>query len=302
MGLVGTPGAVGDEDGDPLDEFQIGVVGDWGYQPDQRRRLPRLVDAMNAAGLAFSVHDGDIGVPPRSCTRESDLANRALFDRFRHPVVYTPGDNEWTDCWRSGSDPLQRLAALRRTFFSDGSSRGQVRMRPVHQGAGYPENVRWSREGVTFAAIHVVGSNNGLPDRERPGNRREWAARTAAAITWMRQTFAAARNSLSPAVGLFFHADPLFDRPHGQRWGYDEFLQALESEVVRFARPVLLVHGDRHEYRLDKPFFTYRQPTRRLENLTRVESFGPKDLAWVRITVSPRRPGVFRIEPEWVTP
>ncbi|MGH9040976.1 MAG: hypothetical protein ACRDZ3_12160 [Acidimicrobiia bacterium] len=92
----------------------------------------------------------------------------------------------------------------------------------------------------------------------------------------MRQAFAAARQARSPAVGLFIHADPRFEMPHGRRWGYDEFLRALESEIERFARPVLLVHGDLHEYRLDKPFMTYSQPRRHLANLTRVESFGPK--------------------------
>ncbi len=35
-------------------------------------------------------------------------------------LVYTPGDNEWTDCHRSNNgkyDPLERLAALRNGFF-----------------------------------------------------------------------------------------------------------------------------------------------------------------------------------------
>ena len=298
MGVADRPGVVADDDGDPPDSFQVGVVGDWGYKPEERQRLPRLVEAMNGAGLAFSVHDGDIGVPPGSCNRASDLDNRALFDRSRHPLIYTPGDNEWTDCWRYGADPLERLASLRRVFFSDPSSRGGVRMPLIRQSAKYPENVRWSRQGVTFAAIHVVGSNNGLPDRTRPGNRQESVARTAAAIAWLRQTFTVARSADGPAVAVFIHGDPLFDRPHGQRWGYDEFLRALEDETVRFGRPVLLVHGDRHQYILDHPFMTYRQPRRHLANLTRVESFGPRDLAWVRITVNPRRPEVFQIWPE----
>ncbi|MGH9001896.1 MAG: hypothetical protein ACRDYV_02090, partial [Acidimicrobiia bacterium] len=152
MSLSGAPGAVADEDGDPPERFEIGVVGDWGYEPYQRQWLPRLVDTMNGAGLAFSVHDGDTGVPPGSCQRDADFANRTLFDRFRHPLIYTPGDNEWTDCWRSGADPLQRLATLREVFFSDRFSRGKVRLPLVRQSADFPENARWSHERVTFAA------------------------------------------------------------------------------------------------------------------------------------------------------
>jgi hypothetical protein len=42
--------------------------------------------------------------------------------------------------------------------------------------------------------------------------------------------------------------------------------------VVAFRRPVAYVHGDSHYMRVDKPFLDARG--RRLENFTRVETFG----------------------------
>src|SRR5438132_3271634 len=48
--------------------FDIGVVGDWGYVPDEIVRLPDIITAMNNAGLAFAVHDGDFKNGPPQCT------------------------------------------------------------------------------------------------------------------------------------------------------------------------------------------------------------------------------------------
>jgi hypothetical protein len=275
----------------------VGLVGDWGYTPDQRSRLPGLIDDMNAAGLTFSVHDGDIKNGPPPCSDEVYLSTRRLFNRFDHPLVYTPGDNEWTDCWRSGSDPNERLRFLRPVFFSTPRSLGRRPMPLERQGGGYPENARWHLGGVTFATLHVVGSNNHLPDAEQPGDRAEHAARTAADLTWLRGTFERAAARRSAGVMLFIQADPLFELPSGKRYGYDEFLRVLTDETVRFRRPVVLVHGDTHAYRVDQPMVT-GSPPRPVRNFTRVETHGPKGTRWVRASVDPTRPGVFTFRPE----
>ncbi len=300
-GVFGATGQ-GDDEGDPASGFDIGLVGDWGYTPRQRQRLPRLIEAMNGAGLAFSIHDGDVKDGPPPCTEETYLATRDLFDRFRHPLIYTPGDNEWTDCWRSGGDPLDRLAALRRLFFRDGASRGRPRMALTRQSDRFPENARWKWGGVTFATVHLAGSNNGLPGSDRPGNRQEWAERLDADLAWIRQAFGQARTGHSPGLALFIHGDPRFERPPGQRYGYDEFLRALEREVAAFGRPVLLVHGDTHRYRLDRPSLGYGDPGRKLANFTRAETFGPKDLAYVRVRVDPESAQVFHVRPVMLGP
>jgi hypothetical protein len=278
--------------------FDIGVVGDWGYAPDEILRLPDIVTAMNNAGLAFAVHDGDFKNGPPQCTDAVYYEARRLFDSFASPLVYTPGDNEWTDCWRSGGDPLNRLAFLRHVFFSDGLSRGQPPMPLERQSAAYPENSRWFLGGVAFATVDVPGSNNDLADLTRPGNPAEHVARTAADQAWITDTFARARARGSRGIVLFQQADPLFELPAGSRYGYDDLLLTLEQETVRFERPVLFVHGDTHKFRVDQPLFTTTIPTQRVTNFTRVETFGPESIAWVRITVDPATPGVFTVQPE----
>jgi hypothetical protein len=85
---------------------------------------------INAADVAFVVHNGDFwwdgaawteqagGLPP--CSDEIFQDCLGLAQRSRHPFIFVPGDNEWTDCHRAKPrtyDPLERLTKLRQMFF-----------------------------------------------------------------------------------------------------------------------------------------------------------------------------------------
>jgi hypothetical protein len=90
----------------------------------------------------------------------------------------------------------------------------------------------------------------------------------------------------------------------GQPDGFQEFLVALRDEVVAFARPVAYVHGDSHYFRVDKPFLDAQG--RRLENFTRIETFGDNqangnnDVHWVQVRVDARSREVFTYTPQTV--
>src|SRR6266542_2416624 len=93
------------------------------------------------------------------------------FNALRHPVIYIPGDNEWTDCWEPGSGgyaPQERLNRIRQIFFQNPTrSLGQGHLDLVSQSSSEPfhefvENARWVREGIVFATVHIVGSRNGM--------------------------------------------------------------------------------------------------------------------------------------------
>lgn len=62
--------------------------------------------------------------------------------------------------------------------------------------------------------------------------------------------------------------------------------------AIAFERPVVLVHGDSHSFRIDKPMIGTRS-RRRVENFTRVETFGENDNHWLHVTVEPTSPNVF---------
>ena len=86
----------------------------------------------------------------------------------------------------------------------------------------------------------------------------------------------------------------------GQPDGFVQFLTALRDEVTTFRKPVAYVHGDSHYYRVDKPFLD--ATGRRLENFTRIETFGnnpqngTNDVNWIKVRVDPRSRDVFSFE------
>ncbi len=132
------------------------------------------------------IHIGDIKAGAALCTDEyfQDIADQ--FATFTDPLVYTPGDNEWTDCHRAnngGYNPLERLAKVRELFFPNPGYTLGVPTR-IKAQKGFPENQRWAAANVEFAALHILGSNNGLApwfgDRANPVG--ETAAETASRV------------------------------------------------------------------------------------------------------------------------
>jgi hypothetical protein len=78
------------------------------------------------------------------------------FNALPHPLIYTPGDNEWTDCHEgrnvAGLDPLERLAKLRTVFFQGERSLGQKRCRCCGKaGTGISPNTARMPDGTMAA-------------------------------------------------------------------------------------------------------------------------------------------------------
>ena len=279
--------------------FAFALIGDMPYGAEGNLKYPNVIADINAdRKLAFVVHDGDIKNGSSLCSDEMYAERLDLFNSFLHPLIYVPGDNEWTDCHRANNgayDPLERLALLRSLFYPDQQSLGQRTMALKRQSAdpayaAYPENVIWMMRGVVFAGLHVVGSNNNLG--RTPVADAEYVARNGATLDWLRKAFVLARLARARAVMLVIQANPGFDLPAAQRTGFNDFLAMLEAETIAYGRPVALVHGDSHYFRIDKPLIGTRSG-RRVENFTRVETFGENDNHWLHVAVEPQSPNVF---------
>ena len=107
--------------------FSFGVIGDVPYGAAEIAAFPGKVDRINAdPDLRFTVHVGDTKSGSSLCTDDYNTFIKGQFDRFAKPLVYTPGDNEWTDCHRPAAgryNPLERLSAIRSTFFAHPGAR-----------------------------------------------------------------------------------------------------------------------------------------------------------------------------------
>jgi hypothetical protein len=279
--------------------FTFALIGDMPYGAEGDLKFPNVITDINAdRTVAFVVHDGDIKNGSSVCSDAMFFNRLDLFNSFAHPLVYVPGDNEWTDCHRANNgayDPIERLTFLRGLFYPGDSSLGQRTLTLERQSAdpayaAYRENVRWVVKDVLFAGLHVVGSNNNLG--RTPAADAEYAERNAATVEWLRGTFARARQEGHKAVMLIIQANPGFELTPSQRTGFNDFLAALEAETLAYGRPVVLVHGDSHYFRIDKPMLGTRS-RRRIETFTRVETFGENDNHWLHVTVEPTSPNVF---------
>ena len=341
-----------DDERDGRGAYAIGLWGDLPYSPIQvTTGVPNLIADMNAQDLAFTAHNGDLkqgsgtAAVPSPCDNQVYADSLARFNSLKAPAVFTPGDNDWTDCDRpsnGGYPSLGRLDYERQVFFDTPFSLGHHRMRqevqtdPLCLGVSGPvscvENRRWRIGGVTYATLNIPGSCNNLCDTAP--DPAEYTARNQANIAWMRETFERAIEHDSAAVMLIAQANPGWDLADDTRaplrdprtlvekllvmWtppaapvfadsttdGYKDFLAALRTEVIAFRRPVAYVHGDSHYFRMDKPFLDAQG--RRLENFTRVETFGDTaangniDVHWVKVVVNARSREVFSYQPQIV--
>ncbi len=187
----------------------VAVFGDspYGTTPtdtSQTNATPAFINSINTdPKVDLVLHVGDIHSGKQYCTEEYDRKIYSLWTAFKNPLIYTPGDNEWTDCHKSGEgggtynqttkqidyvldaqgnpvdyakgDPIANLELIRSIFFANpgyslGGRRQQVQSQaqnfdPAHPtDAKFVENVIWMQSKVLFVAINLPGGSNNDQD------------------------------------------------------------------------------------------------------------------------------------------
>lgn len=294
--------------------FEFIAIGDMPYGAREQAypAYAQLIQQINAAQPAFTVHVGDFKSGSSPCSDEEFQNQLDFFSRFASALVYTPGDNEWTDCHRpkaGGFDPQERLDKLRQMFFAAPRTLGakpfaverQSELQPAF--AAYRENLRFEREGVLFVTLHVIGSNNNFEVRD-PKAVQEYFARDEANRAWVSAAFERARAMNARAVVLAMQADPLESRSAWTDWpthsGFSRLFEgSLLPAVQAWGKPVLLIHGDSHRFTIDRPFKAVDGPGKGqvLPNLLRLQVFGELEMHAVRVSVDPDKPEPFGFKP-----
>lgn len=292
--------------------YTFAVIGDVPYGQTAQNHFPVFIGGINAdPDVRMVTHLGDIKSGSVTCDDARFATIRRDFDTFTDPLVYTPGDNEWTDCHRADNgryNPLERLAKVRSVFFPvAGSTLGRTPVTVTSQASsGFRENVRYVRAGVSFATLHVVGSNNDLKPWTGLGltsatsaQKSEQTARMNATIANLRAAFATARTQSLRAVVLQQQAD-MFDMtvtsPSFSNYSaFKPLVQALIDESRAWGGPVYLFNGDSHRYRDDHPlvsgskWLSFYGATGTAANVRRIvvdgDTLGEKD--WLKVTVNP---------------
>jgi hypothetical protein len=199
--------------GSPIDRsanvLTMAVYGDapYGTTPTDTAEFqatPAFIDSVNAdPKVDLVLHVGDIHSGKQYCTQAYDQSIADLWATYKDPVVYTPGDNEWSDCHKVGEgggaynktthvidyvkdasgnpvdyasgDPLANLALVRSLFFPNpgytlGGRKKQVISQaqafdPAHPSdAQFVENVMWEQSRVLFVTVNIPGGSNNDQD------------------------------------------------------------------------------------------------------------------------------------------
>ncbi|MFB9236943.1 hypothetical protein ACFFWC_15500 [Plantactinospora siamensis] len=304
--------------------YTVALFGDMPYGAAGKVEYPRLLADVNRSHVAFSIFDGDLKAGgDGACTDDLYTRSRDWFNSLHSPLIVTPGDNDWTDCWgrygpgTGGYDPLERLDHERSVFYPTDQSLGRrtltVRRESAEPGyEKYRENARWTAGPVLYVTLNVQGSNDNLPHAGVDGETRsaeeiarmaaEHADRERANIHWLSESYAEAAARGLKGVVVTWQADPNFNNEQHLRPEQYDGLTAIAAElrrqVIAFPGQSVLVHGDSHYYKVDKPLnFDNGQVVTRF---TRVETFGSANTHWVAATVDPRDPNLFEFSPRIV--
>jgi len=305
------------------------AYGDLLYKDNDYSLYESLIENINASEPSLIIHVGDAHNEDSCSNKNIDLMRNYMND-FDAPLLYTPGDNDWTDCAKySDFDPVERLKYLRQTHYSSGTTLG-ARPLPVfdQNESGYPENIRFTKDNIGFITLHVVGSYNNriTSDSEK---MKEFYARNKANLIWLEESFKILDNTDAIVVAL--HAS-MFERRLSLRkfaskikkdkklllsfktyeiisvgviqklreifkilnykfaLPFREIGESILKNSSDFNRPVLLLHGDTHNHRTYQPF------KKKHPYFHAIENYGSPDIKAIEITIRPKSKHPFKVE------
>lgn len=285
--------------------FSFALIGDQPYNDFFEPATTKLIQIIGQdTGVQWILHIGDIKGGNEPCSNNLLKRRISQMQQSEKPLVYVPGDNEWTDCHRPSNgnfDTQERLKFLRQKVFSQPHSLGRtnfsVRRQTSHP---YPEHLMWTQGSTLFLSLNIPGSNNDLlnPKSRKTSAKRVkqlFEARAQAIDAWLGEAEALfERESTRPTETVIAIQGNPIDGSGGSstnpvKNGYAGFMTRLVKYINSTGRPVLLVHGDTHRFKWDKPSLEQFGGTSKTNALFyRLEGWGhPFVNAWVQVKVIP---------------
>ena len=298
--------------------YTFAVIADTLQSPADEASTQRLIDAIGRdRNMSFIVYDGNLKGAKEACRDTLYDRRQALLEAARPPLIFVPGQHDWTDCGiaeAGGFDPVERLDQLRQTIFADPSSMGQnplalTRESEVSRFRPYRENVRWQLGDTVFIGLNVPGSNNHYVSAG--GRNGEFEDRVIANAFWIEHAAEYAKRREARAVVIFIQGDPdpeRYERPDRFAWlrfgrnarrdGFLELKRSLVKAAQIFHGPIVLIHNDDGRpaggFAIDQPLRNDKGEV--VTNLTRI-AFTLHDRLdeWLQIEADLSRRPPFRV-------
>ena len=276
------------------EKFKFVAIGDVPYiEPTGAQMFQKLIQQINSLKPDFVLHVGDIKGGNQNCSDDYYVNIAKLFNEFESPLLYTPGDNEWTDCHRptAGSwNSLERLSYLRKTFFAKPESFGKSKLKLESQSqnkkfAKFVENYFVNYKMGLVASLHVVGSNNNL-NKGNEEATKEYLERQLANLAWLDEVFMRAQKA--KFFILFFHAETGWGKKDSKFEGYKSIHDKIVECSEKSKTPTLIIHGDDHKFKIDHPIHYVDNKTGlygQRAQLMRLQVYGFPDVRAVEVQV-----------------
>ena len=282
------------------DKISFVVIGDMPYSDAQHAMLSapygEIYTAIRKTNPPALIHLGDFKSGSSTCSNQLFEERYTQISQLNpHKVIYTPGDNDWTDCDRLGQfprfDELERLSFLRQLFYHDDKHQLTRGIPGLTRQTGFIENAMWQIANIQFATLHVPGTNNGRKEIYRSDINQaldEADLRDQSNEQWLNQLFESAHDA--HAVVIAFQADiyytgmtkpacSLTNRTDCD--GYKQLRDLIAKHARTYKKPILVIHGDTSAYCLQQPYTS-------IPNLWRLNAAGDyKILDANQITVDP---------------
>ena len=239
------------------------VMGDMPYTAEDKITLKKLSTMIPALKPSVLVHYGDLKSGGESCTDELLKSRRdQIYAFLPGHAVYTPGDNEWTDCDRKyltqSFDELERLEYLRKIFYKDKALDLSEDIPQLSRQKEQLENSMWKIDHLFMGTLHIVGTNNGRVNILKSDVNQtldEVDRRDNLNRIWLKKLFEKAKDA--EGLVVIFHADiyrfkgdaPACTKENRLRCNpYKNIRDDIESMALQYKKPVLVVHGDTNAY------------------------------------------------------
>ncbi|WP_246128946.1 hypothetical protein [Colwellia demingiae] len=247
------------------------VLADTPYSDKEKQMLQGpnglLYRLINETNPTVVMHLGDFKSGGKSCTDDLLREHKALLAQiYPGKIIYTPGDNDWTDCDRStllySFNELERLDFLIKLMFKTPPLLTNDLPSIMTQHSQI-ENKLWINDRLAISTLHIVGTSNGRAniDKSKQDDAiKKVDARDKINLTWLKNIEDKAKDFDALIIG--FQAD-IYQQSVVDSGSCDNssltacdafslYRQAFKDLAKRINKPILISHGDTGEFCFEK--------------------------------------------------
>jgi hypothetical protein len=226
--------------------------------------LYRLINEVNPSVV---MHLGDFKSGGKSCTDDILKEHKKLLTQvYPGKVIYTPGDNDWTDCDRTSLpysfNELERHDFLIQLMFKTPPLLTDNLPLIMAQNSQI-ENKLWINDRLAISTLHIVGTSNGrvnIKKSKKTNAIKKVDKRDKINLAWLKSIEDNSKKYDALIIG--FQADMYQQSVLDSGYCDDSSVKACDSFSVyrqafkalakRINKPVLISHGDTGEFCFEK--------------------------------------------------